>query len=89
MNTGMPIQIDELRGFARSSDSGLYNGRRRSGKSEDAAVMVGIHGAVQQCYAGNRADAAGDRIHGAFASAFREVGYTLDNSSFQLTFASL
>ncbi len=77
MRPGVPGQVDEFRSFADAANHGLLHLRGIANQRDDAAVVVGIHLAVEEVDA-VQLHGLEDGIDLGLIAAFGEVGYTFD-----------
>ncbi len=72
MRALVPGEIDQLGSFADSTDRGFLNGLALANQGDDAAIVIGVHLAVEQVDAGDlhRVD---DGIHARFVAALGKV----------------
>ena len=77
MRAGMLGEVNQLGGLADAADGSLGNVRRIADQGDDAAIMVGVHLAVEQI---NAVHLHGfqDGVDAGLVAAFREVGNTFD-----------
>src|SRR4030088_2779526 len=67
-------QVDELGGLANSADSGLLNGLALADQRDDAAVVVGVHFAVEQVHAVHF-HGSDDGVNFSRIASLRKIGY--------------
>ncbi len=79
MSALMDVQVDQLRGSAHAADGGLGNRFAVADEGDDAAVMVGVHFAVEQIHARDL-HGIDDGVDLCGIATFREVGNTLNKS---------
>jgi hypothetical protein len=77
MGAGVNVEIDQLSGFAHAANGGFLNGFAVSDQGDDAAVVVGVHFAVEQVDAGHF-HGVDDGVNFGFVAAFGEIGYAFD-----------
>ena len=53
VRAGVVVHVDEFESFARAKNGGFADGRGFSSKSDDAAIVVGVHFAIEQVHARN------------------------------------
>jgi hypothetical protein len=73
MRALVPIQVDQLGGLAHAANGGFLNGLAVADQRDHAAVVVGVHLAVEQVDAGNL-HGFDDGVDFGRVAAFREIG---------------
>ena len=79
MRSLMLSQVDQLRRFTHASNRRFLNRLALSHQRDHAAVVVGIHLAIEQIDA-VYFHGVNDRIHFRFIAAFRKIRNTLNKS---------
>jgi len=77
MRAGMRVEVDQLSGFAHPANSGFLNGFALTDQGDDAAVVVGVHFAVEQVNAGHF-HGVNDGVNFGFIAAFGKIRNTFD-----------
>ena len=77
MRAGMSVQVDEFRGLTDAADGGFLNRFALADQSNHAAIVVGVHLAVQQVDAGHF-HGVEDGVNFGLIAAFGEIGNTFD-----------
>jgi hypothetical protein len=75
MCSGVLGEVNKLGGLAYSADRGLRHVHRIADQRDDAAVVVGIHLAVEQIHAVHL-HGLEDGVDSGLVAPFRKVGYT-------------
>jgi len=77
MGASMCGQIDQFGSLPHAANGGFLNGFALANQSDDAAVVVGVHFAVEQVDAGHL-HGVDDGVNFGFIASFREVRNTFD-----------
>ncbi len=73
----MPREVDELGGLARAANGSFLDGFALAYQGDDAAVVIGVHLAVEEIDAGNE-HGFDDGIDLGWVAAFGEIGNTFN-----------
>ena len=77
MRARVDVEVDEFGGLAHAADGGFLNGLALADQSDDAAVVIGVHFAIEQVDAGHF-HGVDDGVNFGFVAAFREIRNTFD-----------
>src|SRR5579871_2940096 len=80
VRAGVMRHVDEFEGAAGAEERGFGYGFRIAGKSDDAAIVVGVHFLVENVDAGNGAHDLNERVDVGRVAAFGEIRDTLNQS---------
>ena len=77
MGSRVVVEIDEFRRLADAADGGFLNGFALAHQCDDAAVVVGVHLAIEQVNAGHF-HGVDDGVNFRLVAAFGEIGNAFD-----------
>ena len=77
MRASVDVQIDQFSGLAHAADGGLLNGFALADQSDDAAVVIGVHFAVEQIDAGHL-HGVNNGVNFRFVAAFGKIRNAFD-----------
>jgi hypothetical protein len=83
MSAGMFGQVNQLGGFAHAQDRGLGHRVRLSRKSDDAAVVIGVHFVAKNKNSWDGAHGPDYRVHFGRVTAFGKIGDAFNESFHQ------
>jgi len=80
MRAGVLREVDQLGRFADAANGGFLNSLAFADEGDDAAVVVGVHLAVEEVDAGDL-HCCNDGVDFGGVAAFRKIGNTFDKSA--------
>jgi hypothetical protein len=87
MNAFMPREVDRSGSFGGNTHSSFQDGRSRTGERDNAAIMIGVAGAIEYDHTGHCGNGRFQGGHAGKVAAFRKIGYAFDEDLAQTALA--
>ena len=78
MNAFMPREVDRSGSFGGNTHSSFQDGRSRTGERDNAAIMIGVAGAIENDHTRHGGNSRFQGGYTGLVAAFGKIGYAFD-----------